>query len=88
MLDMTWCAPPDVARPEWALNETAVEGTAGTLRLRTDGSLDLKDTYSGGLLGYKGPTSQILVKDGRKVLGIHLRQGAILDGLALVAEKK
>ena len=28
---MTWCAPPDLARPEWALNETVVEGTGGSL---------------------------------------------------------
>src|SRR5438445_3081475 len=39
LLDMSWCAPPDLARPEWALNETVVEGTAGTLRLQPDGSL-------------------------------------------------
>jgi len=40
LLDMSWCAPADVARPEWALNETVAEGTAGTLRLRSDGSLE------------------------------------------------
>jgi predicted dehydrogenase len=39
LLDMTWCAPPDLARPEWALNETAVEGTAGALKVQTDGSI-------------------------------------------------
>ena len=32
--------PADLARAEWALNETVVEGTAGTLRLLTDGSLE------------------------------------------------
>ena len=41
LLDMTWCAPPDLARPEWALNETVAEGTDGTLRLLTDGSLGM-----------------------------------------------
>jgi len=40
LLDMSWCAPAELARAEWALNETVVEGTAGTLRLLTDGSLD------------------------------------------------
>ena len=40
LLDMSWCAPADLARAEWALNETVVEGTAGTLRLLTDGSLE------------------------------------------------
>jgi predicted dehydrogenase len=41
LLDMSWCAPADLARPEWALNETVVEGTMGTLKLQTDGSLQL-----------------------------------------------
>lgn len=41
LLDMTWCASPAVARPEWALNETVVEGTEATLRLLQDGSLRL-----------------------------------------------
>jgi predicted dehydrogenase len=40
LLDMSWCAPADLARAERALNETVVEGTAGTLRLLTDGSLE------------------------------------------------
>ncbi len=41
LLDMSWSAAPDRARPEWALNETVAEGSAGTLRLLTDGSLEL-----------------------------------------------
>jgi D-apiose dehydrogenase len=40
-LDLSWCATPDRARPEWALNETVVEGSAATLRLLTDGLLEL-----------------------------------------------
>jgi len=40
LLDMSWCASADSARPEWALNETVAEGTSGTLRLLTDGSLE------------------------------------------------
>ncbi len=39
LLDMSWCAPAETARPEWALNETVVEGTAATIRLQADGSL-------------------------------------------------
>jgi predicted dehydrogenase len=39
-LDLSWCAVPESARLEWALNETVAEGTAGTLRLTTDGSLE------------------------------------------------
>lgn len=38
-LDMTWCAPPDLARPEWALNQTVLEGADGALSVQTDGSL-------------------------------------------------
>jgi predicted dehydrogenase len=41
LLDMSWCAVPDVARPEWALNESVAEGSSGTLRLLADGSLEL-----------------------------------------------
>jgi D-apiose dehydrogenase len=40
-LDFTWCAAPDRARPQWALNETAVEGSEATARVMTDGSLEL-----------------------------------------------
>ena len=39
LLDMSWCASADLARPEWALNESVVEGTAGALKVQTDGSL-------------------------------------------------
>jgi len=41
LLDLSWTAVPDLARPEWALNETVAEGSTGTLRLLTDGSLEL-----------------------------------------------
>jgi predicted dehydrogenase len=40
-LDLSWCAIPELARPEWALNETVVDGADGTLRLLADGSLEL-----------------------------------------------
>ncbi len=39
-LDMSWCTPPEGARPEWALNPTIVEGTDGILRVLPDGSLE------------------------------------------------
>ncbi|MDR3632947.1 MAG: Gfo/Idh/MocA family oxidoreductase [Isosphaeraceae bacterium] len=41
VLDFSWCEPPDPARArlDWALNDTAVSGTDGALRLQTDGSL-------------------------------------------------
>ncbi len=40
LLDLSWCALADWARPAWALNESAVEGTVATLRLALDGSLE------------------------------------------------
>jgi D-apiose dehydrogenase len=40
-LDLSWCTAPDRSRLEWALNPTVAEGTEGTLRLSTDGSLEL-----------------------------------------------
>lgn len=39
LLDMSWCAPAEAARPEWALNETVLEGSEGLLKLQADGSL-------------------------------------------------
>jgi hypothetical protein len=57
-------------------------------KVKSDGSLDLKDSYSGALIGYKGRKSEVLANDGRKVLGIYLRRGAVVDALTLVVEKK
>ena len=42
-LDMSWCAPADLDRPEWALNQTVVEGDRATLRLLRDGQVELVD---------------------------------------------
>lgn len=39
LIDLSWCAPADMARPEWAINETVVEGNAGALKLQADGQL-------------------------------------------------
>ena len=39
LLDLSWCAPAESARPEWALNPTIVEGTAGSLSTMPDGAL-------------------------------------------------
>jgi hypothetical protein len=58
-------------------------------RVKADGTLDTKDAYAGEWIGTpaagKGTT---LVNDGRRVLGIHFQQGAIIDRFALVAEEK
>jgi predicted dehydrogenase len=57
-LDFSWCAVPDHARLEWALNESVVEGSEGTLRLLTDGSLELI-----GLTGRRERRPVILPRD-------------------------
>lgn len=46
LLDMTWCAHADVARPDWALNETVAEGTAGSLRVEADGSMTWRGPHN------------------------------------------
>lgn len=43
LLDISWCATAEHARPEWALNDTVLEGTTGALRLALDGSIDRID---------------------------------------------
>jgi hypothetical protein len=57
-------------------------------RVKADGSFDPKDAYAGAWIGVppaKGEPTK-LVNDGRRVLGIHLQRGAIVDRFALVAE--
>lgn len=43
LIDLSWCASPDLAQPEWALNETVVEGELGRLRVLSDGNLEHED---------------------------------------------
>lgn len=59
------------------------------MRLKPDGSLDPKDSYTGDWLGEASATAKVtkLGGDGHRVLGIHCRNGAILDGVALVMER-
>jgi hypothetical protein len=58
-------------------------------RVKADGTLDMKDAYSGPWMGTPaGGKAVTLVNDGRRVLGIHFKTGAIVDRFALVAENK
>jgi len=82
LLDMSWCAPAELARAEWALNETVVEGAAGTLRLLADGSLE-----------WIGPTGRrerkpVLLPPDDQVYtdGYSATQQHFLDGLITGAE--
>jgi predicted dehydrogenase len=77
LLDMSWCAPADFARPEWAINESVVEGTAGTLRLLVDGTI--------ACVGLDGRTRAIPVElppdDRVYVEGYRATQAHFIDGL-------
>jgi hypothetical protein len=57
------------------------------MKLKPDGTLDPKDTYTTEWLGPESTGKVIkLGGDGKRVIGINCRSGAILDGLALVME--
>lgn len=59
------------------------------MKIKPDGSLDPKDSYEGEWFGY--PPEEVdpvlLGGDGRRVIGLHVKQGAILNGFALVMDK-
>ena len=58
------------------------------LKLTPDGRLDPGDSSTSDWIGDPGEGEPIrLGGDGRRVIGIHCRQGAILNGLALVMDK-
>jgi hypothetical protein len=54
-------------------------------RVRKDGTLDAKDAYAGNWIGTP-PSGEAtkLVNDGRRVVGIHFKMGAIVDRFSLV----
>src|SRR5262249_24614456 len=56
-------------------------------RVKPDGPLDEKDAYAGGWIGVApAGKATTLVNDGRRVLGIRIQRGAIIDRFALVVE--
>jgi hypothetical protein len=56
-------------------------------RVKPDGTLDEKDTYAGEWIGVApAGKATTLVNDGRRVLGIRIQRGAIIDRFALVVE--
>ena len=59
-------------------------------RVKADGTLDTKDTYAGAWIGAPPANGEgtKLVNDGRRVLGVYIQSGAIVDRFALVAEEK
>ncbi len=81
-----------VARPGYAV--AGAEVHSGKLvyairllfrRVKPDGSLDAADAYAGEWIGTPpAGEAKTLVNDGRRVLGIHIQQGAVIDRFALV----
>ena len=58
------------------------------MKVRPDGGLDRTDSYTSEWFGHPGDGApKALAGDGGKVLGIHLRQGVVIDGLALVTDR-
>ncbi len=59
------------------------------MKLKPDGGLDSKDSYTSDWIGPAAEAGKIvkLGANGRHVIGINCRHGAILDGVALVTEK-
>lgn len=58
-------------------------------RVKADGTLDKKDAYAGEWMGTPADGKAVtLVNDGRRVLGIHFKTGAIVDRFALVVENR
>jgi hypothetical protein len=56
-------------------------------RVKPDGTLDEKDAYAGEWIGVApAGKATTLVNDGRRVLGIRIQRGAIVDRFALVVE--
>lgn len=59
------------------------------MRVKADGQLDPADTYTGEWLGVRGRGKTLTISgDGSPIIGIHARQGAVLDALALVVDRK
>ena len=57
------------------------------MKLNEDGTLDPADTHTSDWAGVATGSPTKLGGDGRKLLGVHLRQGLIVDAIAAVVEK-
>lgn len=56
--------------------------------VKPDGNLDAADAYAGEWIGTPPPgQAEMFVNDGRRVMGISLQQGAVVDRFALVVGK-
>jgi hypothetical protein len=58
------------------------------MKVRPDGGLDKNDTYTSDWIGHPGGGApKVLAGDGSKIIGINLRQGVVINGLALVTDQ-
>lgn len=58
------------------------------MKLNADGTLNPADSYVSEIAGATSATPQKLGGDGRRMVGVHLRQGLIIDALAVVMQKR
>lgn len=77
-----------------AVNLNALEYINGIqlvfMRVKDDGRLDPKDSYTSEWLGARARgrrKPQVLTGDGDPIIGIHFRKGLVLDALALVVNR-
>ena len=78
LLDISWCARAEHARPEWALNDTVVEGTKGALRVRLDGSLEQVDLDGNSTqIPVNLPNDELVYIDGYSETQRHFIEGLI-----------
>jgi hypothetical protein len=54
------------------------------MKLKEDGSLDRNDTYRSEPIGAMSENPKVISGDGRRVVGIHGRGGAVMDAVGLV----
>lgn len=59
------------------------------LKLTADGKLDARDSYTSPWIGHEkvGTAEEKLGGNGRLVIGLHCKQGAILNAVALVLDR-
>lgn len=80
LLDMSWCAPAQTARPGWALNETVLEGTTGALELQTDGQLRHLDHFGRSrIVPVRLPADELVYLDGYRATQEHFINGLLDD---------
>jgi D-apiose dehydrogenase len=79
-LDFSWCAAPDRARPEWALNETVVEGSDATVRVITDGLLELiRHSGEAERRPVALPADDLVYVDGYAATQRHFIEGLVMN---------